>query len=50
LKVCGLQWLHRLCQEPKRLWRRYLINNPKFVYEVARQFMGLSKIESGPKI
>src|SRR5271169_2077590 len=30
VKNAGLQWLHRLCQEPQRLWRRYLINNPKF--------------------
>jgi len=27
----GLEWLYRLIQEPQRLWRRYLINNPIFV-------------------
>ena len=27
----GLEWLFRLTQEPKRLWRRYLILNPRFV-------------------
>lgn len=27
----GIEWLFRLLAEPKRLWRRYLINNPKFV-------------------
>jgi N-acetylglucosaminyldiphosphoundecaprenol N-acetyl-beta-D-mannosaminyltransferase len=27
----GLEWLYRLIQEPQRLWRRYLINNPSFV-------------------
>lgn len=27
----GLEWLHRLCSEPKRLWRRYLILAPLFV-------------------
>jgi N-acetylglucosaminyldiphosphoundecaprenol N-acetyl-beta-D-mannosaminyltransferase len=26
----GLEWLYRLGQEPQRLWRRYLINNPSF--------------------
>jgi len=26
-----LEWLHRLCSEPKRLWRRYLILAPRFV-------------------
>ncbi|HEY9877487.1 MAG TPA: WecB/TagA/CpsF family glycosyltransferase, partial [Leptolyngbyaceae cyanobacterium] len=27
----GLEWLYRFSQEPGRLWRRYLINNPSFV-------------------
>ncbi len=27
----GLEWLYRLLIEPRRLWRRYLINNPAFV-------------------
>jgi len=27
----GLEWLYRLFQEPRRLWKRYLINNPLFV-------------------
>lgn len=27
----GLEWLYRLLVEPRRLWRRYLINNPAFV-------------------
>lgn len=28
----GLEWLHRLYKEPRRLWRRYLLGNPRFVY------------------
>ncbi|QNL22933.1 WecB/TagA/CpsF family glycosyltransferase [Hyphobacterium sp. CCMP332] len=28
----GLEWLFRLIQEPKRLWRRYLITNTKFIF------------------
>ncbi len=27
----GLQWFYRLCQEPRRLWRRYLFTNSQFV-------------------
>lgn len=27
----GLEWLFRLIQEPKRLWKRYMYNNPRFV-------------------
>lgn len=30
----GLEWLHRLCSEPGRLWRRYLILAPKFLIAV----------------
>jgi len=33
---CGLEWLYRLYQEPKRLWRRYLIGNFIFIYHVLR--------------
>lgn len=32
----GLEWLYRLGQEPRRLWRRYLINDPKFLLVLAR--------------
>ena len=31
----GLEWAHRLCSEPRRLWRRYLILAPKFLIAVA---------------
>lgn len=31
----GFEWLGRLLVEPRRLWRRYLIGNPKFVWRVA---------------
>jgi N-acetylglucosaminyldiphosphoundecaprenol N-acetyl-beta-D-mannosaminyltransferase len=37
----GLEWLFRLFQEPKRLWRRYLIYNPLFVLRAAAQLLGL---------
>jgi N-acetylglucosaminyldiphosphoundecaprenol N-acetyl-beta-D-mannosaminyltransferase len=33
----GLEWLFRLIQEPRRLWRRYLRYNPRFVAGIARQ-------------
>lgn len=36
MKRSGLQWLHRLGSEPRRLWRRYLIGNVKFLWLVAR--------------
>lgn len=33
----GLEWLYRFCTEPRRLWRRYLINNPMFILLVSQQ-------------
>lgn len=35
IKRAGLQWLHRLIQDPKHLWRRYLINNSAFLCRIA---------------
>ena len=37
VKQSGLQWLHRLLQEPRRLWRRYLVYNPRFVHKLMQQ-------------
>lgn len=39
----GLEWCFRLMTEPRRLWRRYLINNPAFVARVILQLSGLRK-------
>ena len=33
----GLEWLYRLIKEPRRLWKRYLTNNPKFLIAILRQ-------------
>jgi N-acetylglucosaminyldiphosphoundecaprenol N-acetyl-beta-D-mannosaminyltransferase len=41
----GLEWLFRLGSEPRRLWRRYLINNPLFVYRVLLQATGLRRYD-----
>jgi N-acetylglucosaminyldiphosphoundecaprenol N-acetyl-beta-D-mannosaminyltransferase len=35
----GLEWLHRLVHEPRRLWRRYLYRNPRFVVLFAAQLL-----------
>jgi len=40
VKHAGLQWLHRLLQEPSRLWKRYLLNIPRFVFCALLQLMG----------
>lgn len=31
VSTCGLEWLYRLTQEPGRLWRRYLVDDPHFL-------------------
>lgn len=41
----GLEWLYRLGTDPGRLWKRYLVDNPWFVWEVALQLTGLRKFE-----
>ena len=34
----GLEWLFRLIVEPRRLWRRYLIGNPRFLFQTRKQW------------
>lgn len=40
MQKSGVEWLHRLCSEPKRLWRRYLVLAPQFVLQAAREEFG----------
>lgn len=47
-QALGLEWLYRLIQEPGRLWRRYLIGNPRFLSLVARARMGLERLDERP--
>jgi len=41
----GLEWTYRLATDPRRLWRRYVIDNPWFVWDVALQLTGIRKFE-----
>lgn len=45
VKRFGLQWAHRLAQEPSRLWKRYLLNNPLFVAQAALQLSGIRRFD-----
>lgn len=40
----GLEWLARLIIEPRRLWKRYLIGNPLFLWRVLKQRFGLLRL------
>jgi N-acetylglucosaminyldiphosphoundecaprenol N-acetyl-beta-D-mannosaminyltransferase len=42
----GLEWIFRLSTEPRRLWRRYLIDNPLFILLVLAQALGLKRYPS----
>lgn len=48
LSSIGLEWAFRLCQEPRRLWRRYLVDAPAvipiFTAMVARRLRGVSMV------
>lgn len=43
MRNTGLEWLYRLCSEPRRLWRRYLVQAPRFVWLIALEAMGLGR-------
>ena len=36
----SLEWLYRLLKEPRRMWRRYVLGNPLFVYYVLKEKIG----------
>jgi N-acetylglucosaminyldiphosphoundecaprenol N-acetyl-beta-D-mannosaminyltransferase len=42
IKYAGLQWLHRALKQP-RLWKRYVPDNPRFVWEVLLQLLRLKR-------
>jgi N-acetylglucosaminyldiphosphoundecaprenol N-acetyl-beta-D-mannosaminyltransferase len=44
IQVIALEWLYRLAMEPRRLWRRYLMGNARFVLLVTRQW-GRERLE-----
>lgn len=46
----GLEWLYRLLQEPRRMWRRYLVTNTLFVVLLARQFVRTRLLRAGARL
>jgi len=41
----GLEWLFRFFSEPRRLWKRYLLHNPRFVFLAICDLLGLRKFD-----
>lgn len=46
MQGAGLEWVHRAMSDPKRLWKRYLTTNPRFIGLVALQLLGLRRFEA----
>jgi N-acetylglucosaminyldiphosphoundecaprenol N-acetyl-beta-D-mannosaminyltransferase len=38
MQKIGMEWMFRLCSEPRRLWRRYFSTNPRFIWHFAKQY------------
>ena len=47
MQRAGLEWFFRLVQEPRRLFKRYAVNNPVFVWKVLQQKVGLRQYSLG---
>lgn len=47
MQRAGLEWLFRLTREPRRLWRRYATQNPRFVLAFARQLLRTRRESAG---
>nr|MBA3985030.1 WecB/TagA/CpsF family glycosyltransferase [Flavobacteriales bacterium] len=37
MQKIGMEWFYRLVQEPKRMWKRYLVGNTKFLFLVLKE-------------
>jgi N-acetylglucosaminyldiphosphoundecaprenol N-acetyl-beta-D-mannosaminyltransferase len=46
MSTVGLEWVYRLAQEPRRLWRRYLVQDPKFLWVVTRTLFAARRSRS----
>jgi len=45
VQEAGMEWLYRLLQEPKRLWKRYLVTNLQFIYYLLREMLQMAFLE-----
>ena len=45
MRESGLEWCFRLLQEPRRLWRRYLVYNTKFIYSLSLEILGVKQFD-----
>jgi N-acetylglucosaminyldiphosphoundecaprenol N-acetyl-beta-D-mannosaminyltransferase len=38
MQKCGMEWLYRVIQEPRRMWKRYLVTNSKYLFLLLREY------------
>jgi exopolysaccharide biosynthesis WecB/TagA/CpsF family protein len=50
MQKAGLEWLFRLRQEPRRLWRRYLILNPAYLFRLGMELTGIRRIPTDRQV
>jgi N-acetylglucosaminyldiphosphoundecaprenol N-acetyl-beta-D-mannosaminyltransferase len=50
IKATGLQWAHRLRQEPRRLWKRYLVNNTAFLWHLMLHLTRARRYRLSPEL
>ena len=50
MQGAGLEWLHRFCSEPRRLWKRYVFHNTHFVARLALQRAGIDRTGSEERV
>jgi len=48
VRAFRLEWIYRLAQEPGRLWRRYVLGVPAFLFEIARHRVGYRRYRASP--
>lgn len=48
VRAFRLEWIYRLAQEPGRLWRRYVLGVPSFLFEIARHRVGYRRYRTTP--
>lgn len=46
MQHAGLEWLYRLCKEPKRLYKRYLLLNPAYIWGLILQKLRISRLST----
>lgn len=48
VSAAGLEWLYRLAREPRRLWRRYLVRDPAFLWILLRELRSREGVRAAP--